>query len=187
MSKPKRFQLDPAAVELAKIAAALLPHSSPRSVELIRKARELYIEALISCRECATLSPEELVSKFRNRDQAAVERWGKARAALWKDSLELNPEKESDPARDHLAEHNLHLKTPGKVLEHTRAAWDARPPDMMPSSFDIVEHCKRSVDGKEVYFIPRFLLDWAVRISEHNRRKAVQKSRARSRQQKTVK
>lgn len=187
MTKSKRFRLDPTAMELAKLAISLCPNLNARAADQVRKAFEFYVEAMIFCRECAPLSLEELVGKFRNQDQVAIERWAKAREALWKDTLELNPEKESDPARDYLGECDLRLKTVPAVLDNVRKAWRARRPDLIPDSFDIVAHCKKSLNGKAFYLIPRFLLSGAVTISKINRKRSMRKWRARSSPKKSVK
>lgn len=185
MTRPKRALPDP--LELAKLAILLRQNLNTLPADAIKGAMELWIEAVILCGECAGLSFEELTAKFRNKRQLAIERGKKADQARWQDALELDPAKQSDPARDYLGEHGLCLKTAEKVLDHVCTAWNARRPDLIPDSFDILAHCKRSLNGKTIYLIPRFLLGLAVTISKNNRKRSRQKSRTKSSRRKPVK
>lgn len=185
MTKSKRAL--PTPMELAKLAILLPRNQNTLPADQVRIAMELYVEALLLCQECASLSFEELVMKFRNKRQVAIERGAKAREAQWRDALELNPEKESDPAREYLSKHGLCFKTARTVLSHVRTAWSMRRPDMIPDSFDILAHCKRLSSDGAIYLIPRFLLNGVVAVQRDRREKIQSRSRAVRRASKVVK
>jgi hypothetical protein len=171
-------------MELAKLAALVPRFSMP--ADQVRMAMELYVEALILCEECASLSFEELVTKFRNQQLVAIERDAEEKEALWKDTLELNPGKESDQVREYLSDCGLSFKTARTALNHLRMAWSTRRPDLIPVS-NILAHCKRSSDDGAIYSIPRFLLDHAVMTSKNKRKRSRQRSRIKSSPRKVVK
>jgi hypothetical protein len=180
MTRPKRAL--PTPMELAKLAA-LLPRSSTPADQVLT-ALELWIETTILYQECASLSFEQLVAKYRNKQQAAIER----SQAWWGDVLELNPEKHSDQVRDYLAKRGVHFKTADKVLEHVRAVWSAIPM-LTPQHWSFNAMINRNSTAP--YLIPRFLLDAVVAASRRKRRKSKRtsqaKSRAKSRPRKVVK
>jgi len=176
-------------MELARLAILLRQNPNILPAAAVKGAMGLWIEAVILCGECAGLSFEELTAKFRNSRQLAIERGKKANQARWHDTLELDPAKQSDPARDYLGEHGLCLKRVDKVLEHVRKAWSERQhPLTMPQYREADAVIGRKVsNGKTIYLIPRFLLEAAVTISKNNRKRSRQKSRAKSSRQKPVK
>jgi len=175
VTRPKRALPDP--LELAKLAALVPRCSTPASQ--VRTALELYIEAMILCRRYASLSLEELIGAFRNKHQVAIERIEKKNLAWWKDVLELNQNKESDPARDYLVQRGLRLKTPDKVLEHARAAWNAQNnPFLWPNYV---------IGTKFPYLIPRGLLDAVIAASKSAQKKSRRESQMKWRQKKVVK
>jgi hypothetical protein len=185
MTRAKGSLPDP--IELARLAILLGHNRNALPIDQVRVAFELYIEAVLFCRENAALSFEELVTKFRDGRQVAFEQDQKAQATLWGDTLELDPEKESDSARDYLDERHLHLKTAAAVIEHVRKAQAARPWNMMWGRSDVVEHCATSRNGKTIYLIPRFLLNWILEIHRRNRKGSTRKWRTKSSRRKAVK
>jgi hypothetical protein len=170
-------------MELAKLAALISDASTP--ADRVRRAMELYVEALLFCEELASLSLEEL-TKFRDQRLVAMERDAEEKEALWNDTLELNPEKESDPVREYLFDRGLSFKTARTALNHLCTAWRARRPDLIPVS-NILAHCKRSSGDGAIYLIPKFLLDHAVMTSQSKRKRSRQKSRTKSGRKKIVK
>jgi hypothetical protein len=165
VTKPKWRQ--PTPMELAQLAIQLR-QSKSIPVYNVRLAREYYIEALICCRESASLSLEEYITNHRNAQQVALEETIKAEELRLQDTLELDPQKQSDAARDYLGEHGLHLKTADKVLEHVRNG----------SKWADTVIGKEISKGEPIYSVPRFLLEAAIARHEHKRKRSREKSRA---------
>jgi hypothetical protein len=118
-------------------------------------------------------------SQVRTALELSIERIEKKNLAWWKDVLELNQNKESDPARDYLAQRGLRLKTPDKVLEHARAAWNAQNnPFLWPNYV---------IGTKFPYLIPRGLLDAVIAASKSAQKKSRRESQMKWRQKKAVK
>lgn len=167
-------------MELAKLAALLPQNANASPARTLEVAMEFYVEAVILCRQNADMSLDDLTAKFRSRkrlQELRTDRIKEADQARWRDTLELDPEKDTDQARAYLAEQGLSIKTGRTVLDHIREAWNARPADMISGSFDVLANCRRSLDGKTVYWIPRFLLEAVARMKKSHRKKIKQKSR----------
>jgi hypothetical protein len=142
---------------------------------------EFFVEAHLLCHECAGMSAEDLIAKFRSKKQPwefhnerikeEVERTQGAIRAQWQDTLELDPGKSTDPARAYLTEQGLHLKKAGAVLNNVREAWETRPADLILGSADaLIAHCRSFSDGETIYKIPRFLLRAAADRANQRRK-----------------
>jgi hypothetical protein len=177
-NKEPRFPL-PKPIELAKLAAILRrdPYSKPASA--LKVAMEFYVEAVRFCGECASMSSEDLIAKFGSEERLLKltgERIKKVVQPRWEDTLELDPEKHTDPARDFLADRGVHLKTPRAVLTHIRDVWNARPKDTIAAKHTggadaVITRCKTVLDGKTIYKIPKFLFEAVVEHEKQHRRK----------------
>jgi hypothetical protein len=174
----------PEPIELAKLAAILRrdPNSKPASA--LKVAMEFYLEAVILCRECASMSFEDLIAKFGSEKrllELTAERIKKVVRPRWEDALELDPAKHTDPVRDFLAKYGLLLKAPSAVLNHIRDVWNARPKDAIASKYTgsadaLITHCKTVSDGKTIYKIPKFLLEAAADHANQRRKETKRKS-----------
>ena len=122
-NKEPKFPL-PKPIELAKLAAILRPESQPTAA--IKVAVQFYIEAVQFCKGSSTKTWEELEFGSEKRWLEHVEQIEKAVEERWKDTLELDPDKPTDPARQFLAKRGLDLKTLS-VLNHIRKWWKAEP------------------------------------------------------------
>lgn len=160
----------PEPIELAKLAAILREGPTSKPASDLKVAMEFYLEAVILCRECASMSFEDLIAKFGSEKrllELTGERIKKMVKPRWQDTLELDPEKHTDPARDFLAKHGLHLKRTQAVLDHICKSWDARPKGTLTAAYRqsadaFIAQCKTDVNGRAIYKIPRFLLENAA-------------------------
>jgi len=133
-TKASKFSL-PEPIELAKLAAILTRgwEANPdREVEAaLKRALNFYIEAVFLHRELSGKSLDDLIGQgfgIEKRWLARVaEPLERIRRENWADTLELDPQKPSDPAREFLADRGVHLKTGRAVRDIIRNAWDARP------------------------------------------------------------
>jgi hypothetical protein len=169
----------PEPIELAKLAAILRRDPDSKPASALKVAMEFYLEAVILCRECAAMNFEDLITKFGSEP-----RWIKLCAApaedenqaIWKDTLELDPAKDTDAVRKFLAKCGLDLKTPGAVLNNIRKAWDARPQSWLrvgprKSADALIAQCKTVSDGRTIHNIPRSLLEFTADYANERRKK----------------
>src|SRR5438445_798796 len=121
-SDPKLGVTLPLPIEIAKIAAIL---SRGRNSEAgdIDDAIKLFLRAAIRCEELDELSLDQIAEKVGDRElldllsQEAGAIMGEKR---WADTLELDPEKDDDPARQFLATQGVARKSGQSVLENVR-------------------------------------------------------------------
>jgi hypothetical protein len=171
----------PKPAELAKLAALLRPTSQPS--EALKAAMEFYVEAVLFCREWPSLSLEDAITQFGSDERRMAlmsEPIAKAVRAREEDTLELDPQKNTDAARDFLAQCGLRLKTPRAVLANIREAVNARPKKCWTAEFRehpdvLINGYKKKLNGRAIYSLPKYLLKEAAdhamwRQSESKRR-----------------
>jgi hypothetical protein len=160
----------PQPMELAKLAAILRPGS--KANEALKTAMEFYVEAVLFSSELPS-SFEELVTKFGND-----KRWGElirkpfqvAVAKQWEDTLELDPEKNDDPARQYLAEQGLPLKKAQSVLHNVSRCYNAG------SYAEIIARSECISNGKKTYAIARSVLESIARHAKRRKNESKRKS-----------
>src|SRR6266550_4542576 len=90
----------PAAMDLTKLAAILRPDLRP--TEALKVAMKFYVEAVLFLRELPFDSEDDLIREFSSEERHMAQR---AKAleqvlqALREDTLELDPKKDDDEAR----------------------------------------------------------------------------------------
>jgi hypothetical protein len=171
--KPSEFPL-PEPIELAKLAATLRPGSQPALA--LKVAMEFYIEAVFFCRESSSMGLEDIIAKFGSEKRwlaQASEPIKKAVAAQWADTLELDPEKDDDPARQYLAEHGLQLKRARSVLDNFRRYYNKPLPEgtyrlhSRLGAEAVIEKCERiTAEGKKTYAMPKSILDGMIHYAK---------------------
>jgi hypothetical protein len=161
--KVSKFPL-PKPIELAKLAGILGPNFQ-RPAEALKVAMEWYFEAVLFARELPS-TPEELLIKFGSQERQLEVILGPIKKdfkAMWADTLELDPKKDDDPARQYLAEHGLSLKTARSVLDNFRRCRNRPLPVYrkysIPSADGIIARFERVTNGQKTYAIPKFVLD----------------------------
>jgi hypothetical protein len=96
----------PKPIELAKLAAILCSNAQPKTA--MERALKFYVEAVCFLRELAE-KPHALSAYLSVERQRELFIMPELRAGLAKereDTLELDPQAESDPAREHLSKHH---------------------------------------------------------------------------------
>ena len=124
------------------------------------------------------MSSEDLLAKFGSENRwrgLHVERIKKAVQAQCEDTLVLDPRKDTDPAREYLAECGLRLKAAWAVLKHVRKMWNERPEGTLTagnrkSANALIAQCATDLDGKTIYKIPRFVLEFTADHAKQHRR-----------------
>jgi hypothetical protein len=174
-NKEPKFPL-PKPIELAKLAAILRrdPNSKPTSA--LEVAMKFYVEAVIFSRELSSMSFEDIVAKFgsEKRWMAQISKpLEKAAEADWADTLELDPQKDDDPARQFLAAHRLPLKKARSVLDNVRRYCDKPVPQgthslhSRPSADAVIARCERiTAEGKKTYAIPKYILNGIIHYAK---------------------
>lgn len=188
-NKASKFPL-PKPIELAKLAAALRPEFQPAGA--MKVAMEFYVEAVLFCQESSSMSFEDIVAKFgSDKRHLAVmaEPIKKAVEAQWADTLELDPQKDDDPARQYLAKQGLLLKKAESVLDNFRRYYNSLPKDTLmadrrPNVESVIARCERLTERKKTYALPKFMLESIVEHARWRRRESKRKA-WRSRQTKS--
>jgi len=141
----------PAPTEIAKIAA-ILSLSLRRSPEkAIDHAIRLLFRTTLRYNELHKLGLVELAEKLGDLpvlDLIAGTAGEYSNQARWVDTLEFDRAQNDDPARQFLAEKGVRLKAPG-VVKNIRCYYGPKA----------LEKCKRIKNRKEVFAIPRFILE----------------------------
>lgn len=194
----------PEPVELVKLAAILAPNAEPKAA--MERALKFYVEAVCFVRELAE-KPDALLgylSDERWRECVVIPELGdtlpSALAKVRADTLELDPEAQSDPAREYLRQHyGADWKKWETVLNKFRRFYHVLPKGKRdgqsveirwaidrPDLETVINSWKREKNGRPVYHIPRSDLDWLGRLvksdryekqrSPKTRRKAPQKT-----------
>jgi hypothetical protein len=179
-TKDSKFPL-PQPIELATLAAILRTGPNSKPAGALKVAMEFYLEAVILCRECVSMSIEDLISKFgieKRLFELTAERIKKAVQTQREDTLVLDPDPKeyTDPARKFLAERGLNRKTARGVLNNIRRMWDARPQGMLTAAYRVsadalIAQCKTVLNGKAIYKIPRFVLEFTADYANERRKK----------------
>jgi hypothetical protein len=179
--KVPQFPL-PEPIELAKLAAILGRHVQPSAA--LNVAMQYYVEAVLFCQECSSMDPDDLIRKFGSDKrwlEVAAAPVKKAVRARWADTLELDPQKDDDAARQFLADSGLPRKTGKAVLNNIRDAVKARPNDTLLAQHRetpdvLIARCKTVSNGRTIYNIPKFLLQEAADHADWRRRKSKRKA-----------
>ena len=159
----------PKPIELAKLAAILRPKSKPESA--LKVAMELYVEAVFFYRECTSKSSEDLIAEFASQPRwlpLGHEQMERRDQSLLEDTLELNPTKHTDSAREFLSERGLPLKTPRAVLNNIDKA--------IGETAGVIAQHKTVLNRKETYNIPKFMLEHVLDYAKRHRRETKLKS-----------
>jgi hypothetical protein len=143
----------PKPIELAKLAAILCSNAQPKTA--MERALKFYVEAVCFLRELAE-KPHALsayLSVERQRELFIMPELHAGLAKEREDTLELDPQAESDPAREHLSKrHGLTMWKQGRtVLDNFRLYHERAE--------DLIESWKCTKNGRIVYEIPRSSLD----------------------------
>ena len=194
-------------MDLAKLAAMLAPNAKP--TEAMAKAMEFYVEAVLLSRELPS-NADELVRRFGSSERAHerfnerfTQPFVESCEAHWRDTLELDPARDDDEARQFLAEAGLHLKTPRAVLANIhRFQCDLEASHLLLVKFradeiaerkfsmpggpqrDLIASCKRKKNGRTLYAIPKGLLGRLVAMAQ-KRRSATKRKAWRTRKEKS--
>lgn len=164
----------PEPMQLAKLAAILAPNSQPAAA--LEMAMQFYVEAAIFARELPS-EFDEWVIRFGNEKRRIAYMALPLEAAIqsnWNETLRLDPKADDDPARQFLSKHGLTLKKPRSVIDNLRRYCEERPQadfmaGVMPSADIILGRCKRMDGSKEIYEIPKFLLEIVVASAKARR------------------
>ena len=138
------------------------------------------------------MSSEDLIAKFGSDERQMAlmaEPFKKWHRKFWSDSLELDPNKHTDPAREFLAERGWPLKTPRAVLDQIRKSWDARPKNTLTAAYRqsadaLIAQCKTDLNGRTIYKIPTFLLESAADHAKQQRREYKRRAQGHDRSRK---
>lgn len=189
--KPAKPEPDlplPTPIELATLAALLLPDAEPDAA--LSKAMEFYVEAVALAGELRPLSLQDLVKRFGSTKRS-MERllapYVQATQAQWNDTLQLEPDKDDDDARRFLFAGGLVLKQTRSVLKNIRRMVERIPPfpGVEPMSAEyVIAKCK---DGKTTYRIPKFILESVLADAKARRRETKLKVWKNKRQKQPVK
>jgi hypothetical protein len=180
-NKAPKFPL-PKPMELAKLAAILRPDFKPKAA--LEVAMEFYVEALLFSRELPSAF-QEVVLQFRSEERTREITYGplkKLFEASWADTLELDPKKDDDPARQYLARQGVCLKKAQSVLDKFRDYYDAPLPKdtyraySRPSANSMIARCERVTEGRKTYAMPKFMLDNIIRYAMQRRREDKRRS-----------
>jgi hypothetical protein len=162
----------PDPIELAKLAAILRRSHDSKPTSALKVAMEFYVEAVLFSCELSSMSFEDIVAKFgsEKRWPAQIsEPLEKAAEADWADTLELDPQKDDDPARQFLVAHGLPLKKARSVLDYVRLYCDKPVPQgthslfSRPSADAVIVRCERiTAEGKKAYAIPKYILNGII-------------------------
>jgi hypothetical protein len=184
-NKPTKFSL-PDPIELAKLAAILRRDSNSKPASALKVAMEFYVEAVIFCRECMSMGFEGVIAKFGSEKRWLAqisEPLKKAAEADWADTLELDPQKYDDPARQFLAAHGLPLKKARSVLDNVRRYCDKPVPQgthslhSRPSADAVIARCERiTAQGKKTYAIPKYILNGIIYYAKERRMQSKRES-----------
>jgi hypothetical protein len=180
MKKPNLPKPEP--MELATLAAILCPNTKPGVA--MKRAMAFYIEASFFVSELPK-SFDALIayaSEERNREYCIMTPLRAALEEARADTLKLDPQAHSDPAREFLVAKGFNLKTARGVLEKLR--------QLGPAAEHELPKYRREESGRSVYYIPRSRL--LNIISDKKKRRAASKrtsarKAAKSHAQKTVK
>jgi hypothetical protein len=160
----------PAPMDLAKLAAILEPKATPRKA--MTRAMEFFVEATCFLQECPR-SLRELISCFGYGERLRA-LYFTYDPTLLTDTLELDVSKfghDADPARKYLSERRLKVKTGRAVLNN----WHLWLPSQSKEAIDAEIECYRR--SKDIYAIPRLLLQAIA--SDNKRRRAESKRKGR--------
>jgi hypothetical protein len=105
-------------------------------------------------------------------------------------TLEHDPEKEwsDDPAREYLDGHGLRFKRPESLLNHIRHKWERLKvswraslselsiKDFLDGADQFIEKSKRTRNGRDIYDVPKPVLDEIIELRRESKRKPFQKS-----------
>lgn len=185
LPKPTKSPL-PDPMELAKLAAILRRSPDSKPTAALKVAMEFYVEAVLFSRELSSMSFEDIVAEF-----GSEKRWlaqirqplEKAAETDWADTLELDPQKDDDPARQFLAAHGLPLKKARSVLDNVRRYCDKPVPrgthslHSRPSADAVIARCERiTAEGKKTYAIPKYILDGIIYYAKERRMQSKRES-----------
>jgi len=171
------------AIELANLAAILRPKARPAAA--MKAAMEWYVEAVIFCGDYGSKTFEELFDQFGSEERHRAQIVGNLERelkAMREDTLEFDPAKNDDPARQFLTEiwpTKQPPKTARAVLENVRRYWD-RPqpgrPFSIPSADSMLAKCRRGKGGKTTYLFPKLMLEGVAAYMKERGRESKRKS-----------
>jgi hypothetical protein len=172
----------PEPIELAKLAAILRPEFEAAAG--LKVAMQFYVEAVLFCRESASMSFEDLIARFGSDKRhlaLMAEPLKKVVEAQWADALQLDPKKDDDPVRQYLDEQGLHLKRAQSVLDNFRRYYNSLPKDtwmanQRPNVESVIARCERVSNGEKTYAIPKFMLESLVEHAKWRRRESKRKA-----------
>jgi len=187
----------PAAMDLAKLAAILQPGLRP--TEALKVAMKFYVEAVLFLRDLPFDSEDDFIREFGSGERQVAQRVKALKQelqALREDTLELDPKKDDDEARQFLASLGFPWKQARTVLRNfleylnqplPKEAYLANHP--WPSADSILARCERVKDGRKVYALSKSLLEgiasYADRRRHYSRTKGHETRRKKNRQQKS--
>lgn len=190
-AKPEADATLPTPIELATLAALLLPDAEPDAA--LSKALEFYVEAVELAGELRPLSLQDLVRRFgsEKRKMAWLEaQFVQGEAAQWNDTLQLDPDESDDDVRRFLSARGLALKQARSVLDNICRMVERIPPfsGVEPMSAEyVIAKCKDEKDGKTTYRIPKFILESVLADAKARRRETKLKVWKNKRQKQPVK
>jgi hypothetical protein len=188
----------PEPIELAKLAATLsggLGANTDREVKAaLRRALQFYLGAVFFHRQLSGTSLNDLIAQFGTNEQLKalfVERVGKSTRPKPTTTLEHDPKKKwsTDQAGQYLDEHGLRFKMPKSLLNRIRRlwprirmAWLATPTPSINDFFlgveEFIEKTKRIRNGRDVYDLPKPILDEIIEVRRESQRRSAQTRKA---------